>query len=161
MFESPRERDKYIKNVLEGDSRVERDSDGELVYNEYDGNDSPTYKKTTSVGFVNEVLEILETAKVDAAVRNDILNSFIETLPETSFAKNFQKREGTAGFNQNHTQVMRSKIYDIGRQVVRLDYTNRITKLQQQILGTDPDNLDSKLARLTQKEGTEQIYKKS
>jgi hypothetical protein len=153
MFESPRERDNYIKNVLEGDSRVERDSDGELVYNEYDGNDSPTYKKTTSVGFVNEVLEILETAKVDAAVRNDILNSFIETLPETSFAKNFQKREGTAGFNQNHTQVMRSKIYDIGRQVVRLDYTNQITKLQQRILGTDPDNLDSKLARLTQKEG--------
>ena len=90
MFESPRERDKYIKNVLEGDSRVERDSDGELVYNEYDGNDSPTYKKTTSVGFVNEVLEILETAKVDASVKNDILNSFIETLPETSFAKNFQ-----------------------------------------------------------------------
>ena len=108
-------------------------------------------RKTTSVGFVNEVLEILETAKVDAAVRNDILNSFIETLPETSFAKNFQKREGTAGFNQNHTQVMRSKIYDIGRQVTRLDYTNRITKLQQQILGTDPDNLDSKLARLTRK----------
>ena len=128
MFDSPRERDNYIKNVLEGDSRVERDSDGELVYSEYDGNDSPTYKKTTSVGFVNEVLEILETAKVDAAVRNDILNSFIETLPETSFAKNFQKREGTAGFNQNHTQVMRSKIYDIGRQVTRLDYTNRITK---------------------------------
>ena len=131
MFDSPRERDNYIKNVLEGDSRVERNSDGELVYSEYDGNDSPTYKKTTSVGFVNEVLEILETAKVDAAVRNDILNSFIETLPETSFAKNFQRREGTAGFNQNHTQVMRSKIYDIGRQVTRLDYTNRITKMQQ------------------------------
>ena len=56
----------------------------------YDGNDSPTYKKTTSASFVNEVLEILETAKVDAAVRNQILNSFIETLPETSFAKNFQ-----------------------------------------------------------------------
>ena len=153
MFDSPRERDNYIKNVLEGDSRVERNSDGELVYSEYDGNDSPTYKKTTSVGFVNEVLEILETAKVDAAVRNDILNSFIETLPETSFAKNFQKREGTAGFNQNHTQVMRSKIYDIGRQVTRLDYTNRITKMQQRILGTDPDNLDSKLARLKEKEG--------
>jgi len=156
MFESPRERDKYIKNVLEGDSRVERDSDGELVYNEYDGNDSPTYKKTTSVGFVNEVLEILETAKVDASVKNDILNSFIETLPETSFAKNFQRREGTAGFNQNHTQVMRSKIYDIGRQVVRLDYTNRITKLQQQILGTDPDLSDSEasaLKRIKSREG--------
>jgi hypothetical protein len=156
MFDSPRERDNYIKNVLEGDNRVERDNAGELVYNEYDGNDSPTYKKTTSVGFVNEVLEILETAKVDASVKNDILNSFIETLPETSFAKNFQRREGTAGFNQNHTQVMRSKIYDIGRQVVRLDYTNRITKLQQQILGTDPDLSDSEasaLKRIKNKEG--------
>ena len=68
MFETPRERRKYIENVLENDNRVERDSDGALVYNEYDGNDSPTYKKTTSVGFVNEVLEIMETAKVDAAV---------------------------------------------------------------------------------------------
>lgn len=156
MFETPRERRKYIEKVLENDNRVERDSDGALVYNEYDGNDSPTYKKTTSVGFVNEVLEIMETAKVDAAVRNEILNSFIETLPETSFAKNFQKREGIAGFNQNHTQVMRSKIYDIGRQITRLEYTNKITKLQQQIRGTDPDMSDSeasKMQRMGEKEG--------
>ena len=157
MFETPRERRKYIENVLENDNRIERDSAGELVYNEYDGNDSPTYKKTTSVGFVNEVLEIMETAKVDAAVRNDILNSFIETLPETSFAKNFQKREGIAGFNQNHTQVMRSKIYDIGRQITRLEYTNKITKLREQILGTDPDMPDSEksaMQRMREKEGT-------
>jgi hypothetical protein len=154
MFESPRERDKYVKNELENNDTVERDGEGALVYSEYDGNDSPTYKKTTSASFVNEVLEILETAKVDAAVRNQILNSFIETLPETSFAKNFQKREGVAGFDQDHIRVMRSKIYDIGRQVTRLDYTNRITKMQQQILGTDPDNLDGTLAGLKNREGT-------
>ena len=154
MFESPRERDKYVKNELENNDTVERDGEGALVYSEYDGNDSPTYKKTTSASFVNEVLEILETAKVDAAVRNQILNSFIETLPETSFAKNFQRREGVAGFDQDHIRVMRSKIYDIGRQVTRLDYTNRITKMQQQILGTDPDNLDSTLAGLKNREGT-------
>ncbi len=154
MFDSPRERDKYIKNELENNDTVERDGEGALVYSEYDGNDSPTYKKTTSASFVNEVLEILETAKVDAAVRNQILNSFIETLPETSFAKNFQKREGVAGFDQDHIRVMRSKIYDIGRQVTRLDYTNRITKMQQQILGTDPDNLDGTLAGLKNREGT-------
>ena len=154
MFESPRERDKYIKNELENNDTVERDGEGALVYSEYDGNDSPTYKKTTSASFVNEVLEILETAKVDAAVRNQILNSFIETLPETSFAKNFQRREGVAGFDQDHIRVMRSKIYDIGRQVTRLDYTNRITKMQQQILGTDPDNLDGTLAGLKNREST-------
>ena len=154
MFDSPRERDKYIKNELENNDTVERDGEGALVYSEYDGNDSPTYKKTTSASFVNEVLEILETAKVDAAVRNQILNSFIETLPETSFAKNFQRREGVAGFDQDHIRVMRSKIYDIGRQVTRLDYTNRITKMQQQILGTDPDNLDGTLAGLKNREGT-------
>jgi hypothetical protein len=154
MFGSPRERDKYIKNELENNDTVERDGEGALVYSEYDGNDSPTYKKTTSASFVNEVLEILETAKVDAAVRNQILNSFIETLPETSFAKNFQRREGVAGFDQDHIRVMRSKIYDIGRQVTRLDYTNRITKMQQQILGTDPDNLDGTLAGLKNREGT-------
>ena len=154
MFESPRERDKYVKNELENNDTVERDGEGALVYSEYDGNDSPTYKKTTSASFVNEVLEILETAKVDAAVRNQILNSFIETLPETSFAKNFQRREGVAGFDQDHIRVMRSKIYDIGRQVTRLDYTNRITKMQQQILGTDPDNLDGTLAGLKNREGT-------
>ena len=154
MFESPRERDKYVKNELENNDTVERDGEGALVYSEYDGNDSPTYKKTTSASFVNEVLEILETAKVDAAVRNQILNSFIETLPETSFAKNFQRREGVAGFDQDHIRVMRSKIYDIGRQVTRLDYTNRITKMQQQILGTDPDNLDGTLAGLKNREST-------
>jgi len=154
MFDSPRERDKYVKNELENNDTVERDGEGALIYSEYDGNDSPTYKKTTSASFVNEVLEILETAKVDAAVRNQILNSFIETLPETSFAKNFQRREGVAGFDQDHIRVMRSKIYDIGRQVTRLDYTNRITKMQQQILGTDPDNLDGTLAGLKNREGT-------
>lgn len=154
MFDSPRERDKYVKNELENNDTVERDGEGALVYSEYDGNDSPTYKKTTSASFVNEVLEILETAKVDAAVRNQILNSFIETLPETSFAKNFQRREGVAGFDQDHIRVMRSKIYDIGRQVTRLDYTNRITKMQQQILGTDPDNLDGTLAGLKNREST-------
>jgi len=156
MFTTKNERDRYIKERL-GDSDVVIQDSIEL----YDGNDTPAYKETVSASFVNEVLEILSTkggkdgTGVSAEVKNEILKTFIETLPETSFAKNFQPRAGTAGFKNDHIDVMRSKIYDLSRTIVRLQFKNKIDKQKEAIRGKVPGKEDLELVRMSSRDGIE------
>ena len=156
MFTTKNERDRYIKEQL-GDSDVVIQDSIEL----YDGNDTPAYKETVSASFVNEVLEILSTkggkdgTGVSAEVKNEILKTFIETLPETSFAKNFQPRAGTAGFKNDHIDVMRSKIYDLSRTIVRLQFKNKIDKQKEAIRGKVPGKEDLELVRMSSRDGIE------
>ena len=58
---------------------------------------------------------------------------FIQTLPETSFAKSMQKREGYQGYNEDSFEAFRMKAYDLARQVERLRYSNEISKVEDEL----------------------------
>ena len=136
MFTTKRDRDNFIKNVLEGDKRVLQES---IELSE--ARDTPDYTKNAPSGtFVNEVLRIINTnvksnKSVSDDMQNEIVKIFIEALPETSFAKSFQSRVegGYAGHEQKHIEIMRHKIYDLSRAIVRLQYTDKLAKLRDKV----------------------------
>jgi hypothetical protein len=50
-----------------------------------------TYKDAPSTSFVNSILRTLEANKVDPEVTDEIMRTFLSTLPESSFAQAFRK----------------------------------------------------------------------
>ena len=148
MFETARERENYIQEFLLNDDRVIKNDNGDPIFEEYDGNRIPDYASRAPSGFATEVIDILKANNVDGEVQKQVVNSFIETLPETSFAKSFRFRENVAGFNQDHIHAMRSRLYDISRNVVRMEYTNKLQSLARDISGTSPAMEGSGLTRL-------------
>jgi len=66
-------------------------------------------------------------------VQREIVQLFIDTLPETSFAKSFQKRKGFEGFIEDSLAAFRIKSYDLGRQTARLENGKIIQDIEKQI----------------------------
>ena len=60
---------------------------------------------------------------------------FIETLPETSFAKSLQRRENTLGYIQDARLGMQVKGFDLGAQVEKMRYGGEIRAVERAIDG--------------------------
>jgi hypothetical protein len=91
------------------------------------------FKGVPPTSFVGEVLDVLNKAKVDQETQDNILNLFIEVLPESSFAKGFKKREGVLGAQMDAYDVLRTKGFDIGRQTARMLNSAKIAKIQKEL----------------------------
>ncbi len=128
---------------LTNDDRVV--GEPELYQNSKDIN----FSNAAPESFVRQTLEILEKSKPDskaskeekdahAAQRQEIMELFIKTLPETSFAKSMQRRggkdgKGELGFDRDAFEAFRSRAYDMSRQVQRLKYSNVLRKLESKL----------------------------
>ena len=139
MFETESERANYISQFLEKSDTVDRDNKGAPLYEEYDVDATPRRTIGATTGFMNEVLSILNKNQIDETIQNDIIKTFVNTLPESGYANSFQHREGRAGFIQNQIPVMRSKLYSISRNIVRMDYSRRLRDLATDIRGENPN----------------------
>jgi hypothetical protein len=52
---------------------------------------------------------------------------FLTTLPETSFAKAFQARKGTLGFERDAVRALRQKTISISRQLANMEYGAKLS----------------------------------
>ena len=91
------------------------------------------FEKSTTPSFVTSVLKALKENEVDQKVQEDIMNLFIDSLPETSFAKSLKKRTGTPGYLEDSMFALKSKAFDLGRQTARLEYGARLSKVTSDI----------------------------
>ena len=91
------------------------------------------YSKAPPSSFVGQTLQTLRANKVPDNVQAEIMRLFVEALPETSFAKSLQRRKGTPGYNEDALYALRTKAFDLGRQVERLRYSAKIRELQDKI----------------------------
>jgi hypothetical protein len=82
-----------------------------------------TFKGTgTDPSFAYDTLSILDKNKVPQDVKDQVLKLFINSLPETSFARSLQKRKGTPGYMQDSVYALKTKGYAIASQTVKLKY---------------------------------------
>jgi len=72
--------------------------------------------------FAYEALSILDKNKVPQDVKDQVIKLFINSLPETSFAKSLQKRKGTPGYMQDSVYALKTKGYSLASQTVKLKY---------------------------------------
>lgn len=142
-FETATARDRRIVE-LEQDARVDKNS-----IEPYATSKDINFNNAAPESFVRQTLEILEKSKPDskaskeekdahAAQRQEIMELFIKTLPETSFAKSMQRRggkdgKGELGFDRDAFEAFRSRAYDLSRQVQRLKYSNKLRKLESEL----------------------------
>ena len=135
-FETHQRRRDRIKE-LEGDPRVRSKP------KEYANINSITFGDAPSGSFMRDALDILkanqpknptkeEQDRYDEQ-REQLMRLFIQSLPETSFAKSMQKRQGYEGYNTDAMEAFRTKAYDLSRQVQRLKYSNRIRAVENEL----------------------------
>ncbi len=91
------------------------------------------YDKAPPTSFVNDVLEVMETNKVDPQVKEQVMRLFLDSLPERSFAQSFRNRKGTLGFERDAIGALRKRTSSLSRQLVQMEYGQKISALQNEI----------------------------
>ena len=93
-----------------------------------------TFKGTgVDPSFAYDTLNILDKNKVDKDVKDQILKLFLNSLPETSFAKSLQKRKGTPGYMQDSVYALKTKGYSLASQTAKLKYGALLRQYEQQL----------------------------
>ena len=117
---------------------VEVENDPEVVKNKIYTYE--TGKKSISGGavvpptaFVNTILVQLDAAGVDKEVSSNILELYIDSLPESAFAKTIRKRKNIEGYIPDALYTFNRKAYDIGRQIARLSNASNLSAIQGEI----------------------------
>ena len=107
--------------------------DGKVQY-EINDDKRKVFNNAPPASFVGQTIKILNKANVSPEVKREFLDMFIDTLPESSFAKSLKKRENKLGFEEDAILAFRTKAYDLGRQTVRMQYNQKINAQRSKIL---------------------------
>ena len=99
----------------------------------FKGGSQRTYKDAPSTSFVNSILRTLEANKVDPEVTDEIMRTFLSTLPESSFAQAFRARKNTPGFSFNATGAFYSRSMSMAHQLPNMEYSAKAYKLRDEI----------------------------
>jgi hypothetical protein len=97
-----------------------------VKYDVYEGLDKVNYRDAPSGSFVNSVLNIMETNKINDKAIDEMMRLFISTLPETAFAKSFQRRGNKAGYMEDAIKVFDSKVRGMAHQIANMKYNPKI-----------------------------------
>ena len=103
----------------------------------FDPSDSGTYDQPAPGRFIAQVLNVLNVSKTDPVVKEQVMRLFLESLPESSFAKALLKRKKTPGFDVDAVEAARTKAYDLARQTERIKNTNTIERLKDNFLAAN------------------------
>ena len=79
------------------------------------------YRRVPTSSFLKSVLDV-----VPESSKADVLKLFVETMPETAFAKSFQARKETSGFNKDAIGAFRKKAFATVKQVANLKYAAKL-----------------------------------
>jgi len=126
MFETKNERILAEAKAKQAGATKIKTSDGDITA-------AQARLNAPDVGFVSQVLAALTKANVEDSVQDEVINLFIDSLPETAFAQSLRGRSGIAGYEKDPLVAMRSKAFDIGRQTQRIDYAGRIRGIASEI----------------------------
>jgi hypothetical protein len=131
MFETEGARDSAAKEV-ENDALTVADT-----VESYDGDTkASSYRSPPAGSFVADVLDVIAASVPKdkrGEVQEQVMRLFIETLPETSFAKSLQRRKNTLGYIQDARLGMQTKGFDLGAQIAKMRYGGEIRAVEKAI----------------------------
>tara|TARA_R100001377_G_scaffold27572_1_gene14796 strand:- start:4486 stop:7614 length:3129 start_codon:yes stop_codon:yes gene_type:complete len=141
MFDRKIDRD----NML---AEVEVDSNTIGTPDAYNGDTRrASFNNAPPGSFVSDVLAVVNAGmpkgKDSTATQEQIMRLFIESLPETSFAKSLQKRKGTLGYDKTARGAMQNKGYDLSAQIQKMKSAAIIRELEREVIATErPPNIN-------------------
>ena len=125
-FNSERAAERHVKDMIANDEVV---TDSIEMYDTMD-KAVAGYIQAPPTGFVANVLDIVK----DKDMKQEIVRMFINTLPETSYAKFLQKRANRVGFNPDSLKAFKEKGFSLSRQVVQLEVGREIRDIEKEIV---------------------------
>ena len=134
MFDRKVDRDNMLAEV-EADTNTVGDPDA------YDGDTKrSSFNNAPSGSFVSDVLAIVNASmpkgKGNTETQEQIMRLFIESLPETSFAKSLQKRKGVMGYDKTVRGAMNNKGYSLSSQIEKMKSSAVIRALEKEVRDT-------------------------
>jgi len=116
------------QGLADGDVRVDNTNS---AFNKFMKDNAPPNS------FVRQVMDIIDQSGIDkkkgTALKESVVELFINTLPETSYAKSLQRRTGNPGHDKNMLDAFRIKGFNLGRDVVKLEYSAEIAGIENEI----------------------------
>ena len=93
------------------------------------------YDNTPDGSFVSDILEVISASgnDIDSEMQEQIMRLYIETLPETSYAKSIQRRNVVAGFETSVEGAMRNKGFDLSSQIAKMQSAGQIRAIDKEI----------------------------
>ena len=88
-----------------------------------------------SGSFVDKTLTILKQGNVTQDVQDQIVELFINALPETSLIRSMQTRKNRLGAIEDSLQAFKQKGYSLARETLRIKHGNELRSIQNQIIG--------------------------
>ena len=136
------------EGLADGDVRVD---ETQSEFNNYMRKNAPPSS------FVRQVMDIIDESKLGNkadGLKESVVELFINTLPETSYAKSLQRRTGNPGHGKNMLEAFRIKGFNLGRDVVKLEYSAEIANIESEILSLskEPELKNNKYAQNITKE---------
>ena len=129
MFESERERDAAAVEASNDKFTIGIPKRMEGDFGTASWNSAP------SGSFVSDILTLLKANGVtDPKIQEEVMQLFIKTLPETSFAKSLQRRNNVIGFIPDAALALRKKGYQQATQVVKMKHSAKIRALEDEVL---------------------------
>tara|TARA_B110000483_G_scaffold138947_1_gene165996 strand:+ start:134 stop:3244 length:3111 start_codon:yes stop_codon:yes gene_type:complete len=131
MFDRKIDRDNMLAEV-EADTNTVGDPDA------YNGDTKrSSFNNAPAGSFVSDVLAVVNASmpkgKQSTETQEQIMRLFIESLPETSFAKSLQKRKGIRGYDKNVRGAMNNKGYSLSSQIEKMKSSALIRTLEKEV----------------------------
>jgi hypothetical protein len=138
-YENSVERERAIKEL-------EKDGGAKNIQR-FKGGSKRTYKDAPPTSFVNSILRTLEANKVNPEVTDEIMRTFLSTLPESSFAQAFRKRKNTPGFSFDAPAAFFTRSMGMAHQLANLEYSGKMYQLRDEIDAHVKENNNTERAR--------------
>jgi hypothetical protein len=101
------------------------------------------YRNAPPTSFVSSLLQTLEASKLKASADQkkaldesiqQVMTTFLNLLPETSFAQSFRHRKNREGYNRDAIGALETKGYSLSRQLTNIEYGAKLQQLRANIL---------------------------
>ena len=121
MFKNVAERDAFIRDIPDNPDVVtgsDKIFEGDIPRS--------VYSAAPSGSFVADILETLEKGNVPPEIQDKILSMYVNSLPETSYAKSLQKRLNRFGYIKDAKTALENKAYSLASQSAKLESAAKI-----------------------------------
>ena len=134
QFESESEANLFVE-ALKGDSGYVKGS----VKRRKRSNQAPTIDDVPPTSFMYDILKQMKENGVPKEAIDDVIDVYINTLPEASILKGYKRRKNTIGFVTDANYALNRKGYQTGAQIVRLESVRELGQLKTELNNTVSD----------------------
>ena len=153
MFKTNLERKQYIEKEIKNNPNVLTDKAGNPILETREGDAPMKFTGAPPTSFVSQTMKYLQDSKVDPKVINTFMQSFIQALPEASFAKGFQTRENVPGFEPDAFTSFKNKAPVLARQIERMRGAVEIQRISDVIEELQAPKLDTDFVKTLEAKG--------